>query len=199
MPQIFFLYFVCYLLPFSNGYVLIYHTENSPSVQYFNCIYYKDVKYCHQVVTPIPVQYDFNGICLNDGYFRSFSELVLLNVTVSDVLQWSSSIEQADRYAKYLLDGSLDPKDNYMCNCTNPSTFGKICEYEFFYGSTSFDEAIMKQFKSREDTKINIGSQLHGNWPCYLTFECDMGAICLDWRHICDGRFENYSKLVLLI
>lgn len=164
----------------------MYHTENSPSVQYFNCVYYEGVKYCHQFPSPFELQWNFN-FCFNDGDFRSFAELVLLNVTVSDVLQWSSSIEQADHYAKYLSNRSSERTDDWICNCTNPSTFGKFCEYEFFNGHTSFDEAIRNQFQPRQDIKINIGSQLHHNWPCYLTLQCEMGVMCLDWRHICDG------------
>jgi hypothetical protein len=114
------------------------------------------------------------------------------NISVADVLQWSSSLEQTDRYPKYLSNNSLDIKDKYICNCTNPSSFGKFCEYKFYGGSTSFDDAITKQFQplvfTKNSGKIHVGSQLHDNRPCYTTWMCESGLMCLDWRHICDGN-----------
>lgn len=97
-------------------------------------------------------------------------------------------MEQTDRYSKYLSNSSLDVGDEYICNCTHLSSFGKFCEYQFYGSSLSFDAEISNQFKPLEHSSINIGSQLHGNRPCYMTLICDSGLICLDWRHICDGK-----------
>jgi hypothetical protein len=195
------LHFLCYFSTFSS-YVLLYHTENSPSVQYYDCIYYtrsetqnniQGVKYCRQLNESQSLQRDFNQTCHNDGQLRSFEKLSHLNVSASDVLQWSSSLEQTDRYSKYLSNSSLDMKDDYICNCTNPSSFGKFCEYKFYGDSTSFDDAITAQLQPLQSftvgsRKIHAGSQLHDNRPCYVTWTCDSGLMCLDWRHICDGK-----------
>ncbi len=196
------LYSLCCLSTFSNAYVLLYHTENSPSVQYYDCLYYtrseiqnniQSVKYCRQLNEIQPLQRDFDQSCQNGGHLWSFEELAVLNVSALDVWQWSSSMEQTDLYSKYLSNTSLNVDYNYICNCTNPRSFGKFCEYEFYGDSTSFDDTMTQQFQPLEhfsmDTgKIHVGSQLHDNRPCYMTLECDSGLMCLDWRHICDGN-----------
>ncbi len=207
------LYFLCYCFTFSNSYVLLYHTENSPSVQYYDCMHYtrsklenhiEGVKYCLQLNENQSLHRDFNQSCHNDSILRSFEELSLLNVSTSDVLRWSSSMEQVDLYSKYLSNNSLDFEDKNICNCTNPYSFGKFCEYKFYGNHTSFGEAIMKQFEPLLDSStafgdINVGSQLHDNRPCYITLKCDSGLMCLDWRHICDGknnRTDNSFKSI---
>jgi hypothetical protein len=205
------LYFLCYLPTFSNPYILIYHTENSPSVQYYDCIYYtrseiqdniQGVKYCRQLNESEPLERDFNESCHNNGHLWSFETLSTLNVSTSDVLQWSSSLEQTDRYSQYLSNKSCDMKTDYICNCTNPSSFGKFCEYKFYGTSTSFNDAIIKQFQplrhfTMASGKIHVGSQLHDNRPCYITLICDSGLMCLDWRHICDGK--NDIELMIIV
>jgi len=102
-------------------------------------------------------------------------------------------MEQINQYSKYLSNNLLDVGDNYICNCTNPASFGKFCEYELYGSSTSFDDAITKQFEplinaSKYSGNMYVGSQLHDNRPCYITWRCNSGLMCLDWRHICDGK-----------
>ncbi len=118
------LYFLCYFSTFSISYVLLYHTENSLSVQYYNCIYYKrleigdnipDVKYCRQMNKNQLLHRDFNQSCHNGGILWSFKELFLLNVSASDVLKWSSSMGQTDHYSKYLSERSLDVENKSLC------------------------------------------------------------------------------------
>jgi hypothetical protein len=185
-------------------------------VQYYDCIYYtrskigdniQGVKYCRQLRESQPLQRDFNESCHNGGRLWSFKELSVRHISASDVLQWSSSIEQTDRYSKYLSNSLLDVEDNYICNCTNLASFGKFCEYEFYDGSTSFNDAVIKQFEPLENFtlaigNVHIGSQLHDSRPCYTTWTCNSGLMCLDWRHICDGkndRFKDSFKLFFSI
>jgi hypothetical protein len=150
------------------------------------------MKYCRQLNESQSLQRDFNQSCHHGGQLWSFEELSLLNISTSDVLKWSSSMEQADRYFKYLSNSSFAVDgDKYICNCTNPSSFGKFCEYEFYGDSISFDDAITVQFEPLENYKINVGSQLHDNRPCYTTWTCESGLMCLDWRHICDGKNDE--------
>ncbi len=207
---IFLLYFLCHSFILTNPYVLVYHTENSLSMQYYDCMYYtaaqiggasQGVKYCRQVNETQSLQRDFNQSCHNGAIRWSFEELSLRNVSTADVLQWSSSMEQTDRYSKYLSNSSLDLGDDYICNCTNLASFGKFCEYEFYYGSTSFDMAIEKLFEPLKKVEtyfdsILFGSQLHNNRPCYTTWTCDSGLMCLDWRHICDGKIDDCFKSI---
>jgi hypothetical protein len=199
------LYFLYYSSTFCNCYILIYHTEDSPLVQYYDCIYYtrstiqdniQGVKYCRQLNVSQPLHRNFNQSCQHGGVLWSFEELSFHNVLVSDVLRWSSSIEQTDRYSKYLSNRSFDVGEKYICNCTNLASFGKFCEYEFYGGSVSFNDAITKQFEPLKNVDINIGSQLHGNRPCYTTLTCDSGLMCMEWRHICDGKYDKIRVIL---
>ncbi len=160
------------------------------------------VKYCRQLNESQPLDRDFNQTCHNNGVLWAFKELARRDVSASDILRWSSSMEQTDRYSKYLSNSSLDVGDKYICNCTNRSSFGKFCEYEFYGGSTSFDGAITEQFEILDNYfdpygSINIGSQLHDNRPCYMTLICNSGLMCLDWRHICDGKDDKINDSFL--
>ena len=189
---------VSYFTGFSNCYTVLYRTENSPSVQSYDCIDAPGadapyVKYCRQLVESRPLERYFSHSCYNGGELWSFEKLVQWNISVSDVLTWRSSMEQTDRYAKYLFNNSLDDGERYLCNCTNPSTFGKFCEYEFYYEQIEFTDAMIEQFKPlknfrSQNNTIYVGSQLHNNRPCYLTLTCNSGLLCLDWRYICDGN-----------
>jgi hypothetical protein len=154
------------------------------------------MKYCRQLSKNQSLQRDFNQSCHNNGQLWSFEELLIRNVSSSDISQWSSSMEQTDRYSKYLSNTSLDVGDKYICNCTNPTSFGKFCEYEFYSNTISFDDTITKQRKlledfNMDDYEVSVGSQLHSNRLCYITLECESGLMCLDWRHICDGMNDK--------
>jgi len=118
----------------------------------------QSVKYCRQRNESQPLHRDFNQSCYNSGVLWSFEELALLNVSATDVLRWSSSMEQTDRYSKYLFNRSLNVGDKSICNCTNPTSFGKFCEYEFYGGSTSAGDAITKQFASLKNLRLPFGS-----------------------------------------
>jgi hypothetical protein len=180
-------------------------------MQYYDCIYYarseirnniQNIKYCRQLNKTQPLQRNFNQSCYNGGQLWFFEELFLRNVSAAAVLQWSSSMEQTDHYSKYLSNRSLDIRDKYICNCTNPASFGKFCEYEFYGSSTSFGDAVTKQFEPLGYSSMYIASQLHNNRPCYTTWTCNSGLLCLDWRHICDGkhdRTDNSCKVFLSI
>jgi len=85
---------VCML---TNSYTQLYHTENSQPVQYFDCIYFEQVKYCLQFLKYTLLSRQVNASCRDYGQLWSFEELVARNISVSEVLKWSSSIEQTDR------------------------------------------------------------------------------------------------------
>ena len=201
-----------YFFVFCKCYVLLHNTDNSSSVQYYDCMYYtrsttankiQGVKYCRQRDKSKGLYRHFDQSCHHNGVLWSFEELSRRNISPSDILRWSSSLEQVDRYSKYLSNHSFDMKDRNLCNCTDLSSFGKFCEYKFYSGITSFNEAIRKQFAplekySMSTGKINIVSQLHQNRVCYVTWICHSGLMCLDWRYICDGMRGMDLKRSLL-
>ncbi|CAF3900572.1 unnamed protein product [Rotaria sordida] len=126
-------------------------------------------------------------MCSSSGKKITYIDLQTLNISPNEVLRWSSSVEKADEYAAYLFNSSLfyDAENIFLCNCSNPSVFGKFCEYELFFNSQSFHNTIIKQFEMKYEDIYS--SQIYGNILCYTTLICDYGLLCLDWRNICDG------------
>ncbi|CAF1304292.1 unnamed protein product, partial [Didymodactylos carnosus] len=123
--------------------------------------------------------------CSDNGWKYTFSELLKLGIEPSTLLTWGISIEQANSYAVCINKSSEnDSKNQFICNCTNSSIFGKYCEYQFYTG-TSFKETIFQQFNHKE--KHPSESQYQEKRTCYTSFECDSGLMCLDWRQVCDG------------
>jgi hypothetical protein len=126
--------------------------------------------------------------CLNGGQKLFFKELLEQNISPTDVLQWSSSVERADDYADvFYQQQSLNMISNeFLCNCTQTGTFGKFCGYKLLDDTATFDDAIAAQFAQKK--KDPWGSQEYGDILCYKTLSCSSGFLCLDWRNICDGE-----------
>ncbi|CAF2142372.1 unnamed protein product [Rotaria magnacalcarata] len=138
----------------STSSVLLYHTGNSHLLQYYDCIYYtlsknaiQAVKYCIQLAESQYLSRSFTDYhnCSGRGDLYSFSQLKSMNISAMTLLERSSSIEQVDQYAKYLLAAELI-NDVFICNCSSSGAFGKFCEYKFYFDWETFDEAIEAQF-----------------------------------------------------
>jgi hypothetical protein len=88
------------LFAFSHARVLLYDTEISIDIEYFDCIYHTEdsiVKYCRRLSR--------SGLsnrpeleCANGGQKLFFNNLLEKNISSTEILQWSSSIERADDY-----------------------------------------------------------------------------------------------------
>jgi hypothetical protein len=177
-------------LQLSQSYVQLYHTEDSSSLEFYDCIHYKNdsnVKYCRRPGKVIELKRQHYQTCSPGSKNITYADLQQLNISVNEVLQWSSSIEKADEYAAYLFNNSFfyDAENKFLCNCSDPSVFGKFCEYELFFHSQSFHNTITTQFEMKFDD-VYMG-QVYGNILCYTTLTCDYGLLCLDWRDICNG------------
>jgi hypothetical protein len=144
------------------------------------------MKYCIRTDTfDIPINED----CFGDSKKWTFHDAVKQNITPNEVIMWSSSIENADNYAKFYYGGNYleSDQESFLCNCSRPGTFGPICEFELYHNTTTFEDAIKAQFEEKKDDRWGI--QRYGDILCYETiFECDYGLLCLDWRDICDGE-----------
>ena len=180
---------ILHVISLTQSDVQLYNTEDSPSLEFYDCIHYIDdstVKYCRRpgMVTDLSRHHQS---CSTVSERMTYADLQRLNVSPNEVLMWSSSVEKADDYAAYLLGQSflLNTGSTFLCNCSDPSTFGKFCEYQLFFNSQSFYETISTQFQLK--SKDIYSSQIYGNILCYTTLECNYGLLCLDWRNICDG------------
>lgn len=171
--------------------ILLYNTEDNRNTEYYDCIYYTTdatIKYCrHYDEERSLIRSQSN--CDNGGEKYFFKQLLDSNITPSETLDWNTSIEQVDAYARFYyasLNKTNLTETDYLCKCTKKGTFGKFCEYMFTDESESFEQAITAQFIQKRENPWN--AQLYGSILCYKTLLCDSGLLCLDWRNICDGQ-----------
>jgi hypothetical protein len=183
---IFFLIF----LPLVEDSLYLYNTDDSLSVELYDCITDTDLPYCRRPSEPIVLQRDQQiWHCYHNGTPHSFTSLILNNISVSTVLhEWNSSIEKAEEYSLYKKQRQsneiISGDEKYLCECKNHQSFGKHCEYLLPMGST-FNEAIIWEIKMRRKNIWDM--QMYSDIVCYTTLICDYGLLCLDWRDICDG------------
>ena len=109
----------------------------------------------------------------------SFSELQQLNLTSSDLLRWSSSINLIEEYQLFSSPQSV------FFNCTSP-WFGRRCEYSFVLtSSTSLNSILRDQWSHRDRSDLSV-------FPCYIHLSCEHvhRPMCLTWREICNGELD---------
>ena len=163
--------------------IYIFNTKDSSSVEFYDCIYYKNISYCRRPSDLISIyRNNLNGLCYNDGKAHSFKSLWLNNISINTIVhKWNPSIEMVEEYSRYLRDRIDD--ERYLCQCTNIRSFGKNCEYllpKYTFKETITWENDMKFYDS-------LTKELNSDILCYTTLICDFGLLCLDWRDICDG------------
>lgn len=178
-----------------GGQIYLFDTEDSVIVQQYDCIDHTtstSVKYCRRPVTPIPLSRS-DGSCLNGGEHVSFRLLLEQHVPPEVLLQWNISLERVDDYASFFHHESQTNlnRDDYLCRCVKPGTFGKFCEYHWLDGAISFKQSIEEQFEEKE--RNPWGAQHYGDILCYQAKDCYSGLLCLDWRNICDGEQQCFS------
>jgi hypothetical protein len=113
----------------------------------------------------------------------SFGDLNKQGITSEQLLAWMAPIDVAERYEKY--DGS---SHEIFYNCSSP-WFGSVCQYKFNYNTPFlFGDIVNATFASRS----KLCKSMENN-TCYPFLpDCYRGPspICLDWREICDGKFD---------
>jgi hypothetical protein len=113
----------------------------------------------------------------------SFKELKEQNITSEQLLQWFAPIDIAEKYQMNLNDSDL------FSNCSLP-WFGSQCQYKFDYDqSLSFGDIVETTFNDQKD--IILRNYTGGTCYQFLS-NCNRGSwpLCLDWREICDGKFD---------
>ncbi|CAF3944740.1 unnamed protein product [Rotaria magnacalcarata] len=126
--------------------------------------------------------------CENGGKEILFRDLIQSVIEPIEVLKWSTSIEIADLYARVFYNASAieDNDKNFVCQCNQPGTFGKYCEYLLGGSYNYFGETLEAQF-SKKASEDSWNTQRYGHILCYTTLPCLGRHLCLDWREICDG------------
>ncbi|CAF2930436.1 unnamed protein product [Rotaria sp. Silwood2] len=115
----------------------------------------------------------------------SFHELYKQGITSAQLLDWSAPIDVAE---KYEMTGADSTESFY--NCSSP-WFGSKCQYRFDnILRLSFSDIVRLEFSTRSSHLMQLE---YLNVTCYSFLNnCISNApiTCLDWRHICDGKFD---------
>ena len=184
MLLVIFIAFIVTLISVENT-IYLHETKDTLAVEHYDCVLIQSLFYCRRPQQPIDLSRNNDTISChkNGGQLHRFSELMSKNISVSTILhQWRSSIERVEHYSLFRRDDLQ--WDGYLCQCTNPSSFGKNCEYRLPTGDT-FDQTLNWQLQMRMNNPWKV--QEHGDVVCYERVGCNSGALCLDWREICDG------------
>jgi hypothetical protein len=177
-------------LPLIEQSIYLLNSADHSSVQFYDCLIQNNLFYCRRPIHPIDLKRDQEvRDCYHNGIKHSFNVLEQQNISVSTILhEWKSSVEMAEQYAHYLRQQqrtrSANGLEKFLCQCIDPQSFGKYCEYRLVIGNT-FEETLDWLLEMRNDYEWRM--QLYGDIVCYTTLECDSGLLCLDWRDICDG------------
>ena len=169
-----------------DSHIYLYHTHDGLALEYYDCVLIQSIHYCRRPASPIHLTRDHDSTTceLNGGVLHRFSDLHSRHINSSVILhQWKSSIERVDLYSRYLTHPT-PLHDGDLCQCIEPSSFGKNCEYRLPVGATLAD--VLQWRLDLRNTHLNQ-VQMHGDIVCYKTLACYSGLLCLDWREICDG------------
>ena len=170
---------------FVENRIYLYHTTDGLDIEYYDCVLAQSLFYCRRPRQPMSLTRDADSLsCVqNGGQLHHFRELRSNNTSTSRVLhQWKSTLERVEQYSRYLRDAGAP--DGSLCQCLQPGSFGKNCEYQLPLGET-FEETLQWQLIMRKENPSKV--QMYGDVVCYETLGCDSGALCLDWREVCDG------------
>ena len=183
-----------FALCFVRSQIYLHNTNDGRSIEFYDCVLVQSLFYCRRPREPANLSRDNDtqSCELNRGKLHRFSEVFrATNINISIILhQWKSSLERVEQYARYV--GNNSEPDGYLCQCLDPSSFGKSCEYLLPAGKT-FQQSLDWQLIMRTENPLDV--QMHGDVVCYETLQCDSGMLCLDWREVCDGVQNCMSGL----
>ena len=117
----------------------------------------------------------------------SFIQLRKQGVTSQQLLDWYAPIDIAENY-----EMNHDDDEQVFHNCTLP-WFGSICQYRFDENSSiSFDEIVQTTLKYHWNVdKENLSGTCY---PFVNGCNTTSWPVCLDWREICDGKFDCFNE-----
>jgi hypothetical protein len=191
-----FIFFLCYQLQISDTQFNLYNTDKSLLMNVFgyDCLYYDQdtafdllksfVPFCIRSET-IKQFNDEDKSCY--GKIITFKELKTNNVSVGDLFWWNAVIEIIDLYEKYLLFPHLVNDNEFYCNCSFLTQFGKSCQYDT--NAEDYERSFtILLWGSRS---VSSNEQVKNDYlTCYIGIQCQTNLFCLDWRQICNGIID---------
>ena len=162
--------------------IYAYLYDNAKSIGEPNTHNYQLIPYCRRPDMS-EKQTDIDNFSTNHGQMISFVLLKKQGITSEQLLTWMAPIDVAERYEKY--NGNTQ---DIFYNCSSP-WFGSLCQYKFDYDTlVSFADIVNLTFTSH----LKLCHSME-NSTCYpFLSDCYRGPspICLDWREICDGKYD---------
>ncbi|CAF4029208.1 unnamed protein product, partial [Rotaria sordida] len=126
---------------------------------------------------------DVDMLCY--GQMITFKELKINNVSISHLFYWNAAMEIIDLYEKYLIFPNLVNENEFYCNCSLLSRFGKFCQYDI---NEDFDRGrSLNSLLSSFDLTLLKNIVENRYFTCYIGIQCHTNLFCLDWRQICNG------------
>ncbi|CAF1145123.1 unnamed protein product [Adineta steineri] len=110
------------------------------------------------------------------------------NITSQNLLEWSTTIDLAERYQIYRehkKDFISVEDDHYSFYNCSWLWFGSFCQYSFeFFDDESFGRFVEYTFRAKT---VMLNNPMI---TCYSHLKCETLLTCLDWRDICDGEMD---------
>lgn len=139
--------------------IYIFHSEDSLSTEYYDCLYVIPFHYCIRPKSPVELRRNdqIETFCVeNGGKLHNFSALYQKNVSVSTIVhEWKSTIEQAEQYARYVKN-PIKSDDEVICECQSNESFGKYCEYRLPSANISLQDLLMWQLTMRKGNEWDV-------------------------------------------
>jgi hypothetical protein len=110
------------------------------------------------------------------GISWTFTELIRNAIITDQLLEWNAPLYVIERYAQ-----NNRAMNDSFCNCTTNDRFGAHCEY------TRPHESLVTILAQQSDRPLQ---RMAGMPACFSNdeqFHCNAGALCLEWRQVCDG------------
>ncbi|CAF3602955.1 unnamed protein product, partial [Rotaria socialis] len=116
----------------------------------------------------------------------TFYDLHQKNVTSAQLYSWSAHIDLIEEYEAFrqnFSDHRITGSSMMFYNCSSKNKFGRFCQSSFD-SKNSFNRIV-------KEVLIKAHS-VSSSTTCFLHLNCthDELSWCLDWREICDGKFD---------
>ena len=174
----------------------LYDTEESLLINGFDhhCLYFNQDEYlvdAHRSLIPFCIRSETQQNS-NDGDKSCYGErikfekLKSMNISAAELFQWNAVIEIIDSYEKYLSFPDLMNNNEFYCNCSCLSRFGKSCEYEINYVDLGDNERTFTLLFQEKDYLID--DEIKNEFlTSYIGIQCQTNFPYFDWRQICNG------------
>jgi hypothetical protein len=179
----------------------LYYTEQQNGELDHHCLYYmsnafRDLHQINSYCLRSDLGNDFINNVAEMHQRWTFGELKNRSITALQLLLWTAPINLVERYQEYLQD-ALTTHDALYYNCTFP-WFGERCEFTFDQSRPIPQNELIDRLTSKQSSYNR--QSLPQAFPCYTHVKCNRSGVentsiglCLDWREICDGKFDCYD------